>query len=124
MFTENEQLKLKQLEKVLDMMHRCNRYLDGDKKVLQTEACNWLPTLKADAEKRVELRTRVLRRLSAYYAKKCFGLYLASLQMAENEHTEPPFKLNTEAGWNPDGVRYNNELLIYGVHRDINAVRA
>ena len=119
-----QQTKLRQLQKILAMMALCHRYLQADQKNLLTGACNPWSSLKADAEKRVELRTRVMARLKAYYAKKCFGLYLASLQEVENQPPEKPIKLNTDAGWNPEGVRRNNELIIYGPNRNLNALPA
>ena len=124
MLIENELLKLEQLVKILELIDRCQRYLEGDKKTLRTEACNWLPSLKTNAEKRIAMRTQVITRLRAYYAKKCFQLYLAALQGVEDKQPDTPLKLNSDAGWNPDGVRHNNELLIYGPTGDQNALRA
>ena len=118
------ELKLSQLQKIQTMLTLCQQYVDGDKKTLQTDACNWLPTLKHEVQQRVEFRTHVLRRLKAYYAKKCFQLYLASLQAVELQQPEIPLKLNTDAGWSPEGVKRNNELIIYGTQNHQNPIRA
>jgi len=62
------------LVKILDMISLCQRYIEGDCKTLNTEACQWLNTLKTETENRIEFRRQVMARLQAYYAKQVFAL--------------------------------------------------
>jgi hypothetical protein len=68
----SELIKVQQLQKVLSMIALCQQYLDGDKKALQTGTGN------RDTEKRIEFRTRVMRRLKKYYMGKCMELLVCS----------------------------------------------
>jgi hypothetical protein len=77
MNTLNPQTQLKthqKLVKILDMINLCQRYLEGDHRTLNTEACTWLSSLKIETEKRIEFRKRVLARLRTYYATQVFAL--------------------------------------------------
>lgn len=62
------------LVKILDMISLCQRYIDGDLKTLNTEACTWLSNLKTETEERIAFRQQVVKRLQAYYAKQVFAL--------------------------------------------------
>jgi hypothetical protein len=74
MNTTNHLGQIQKLEKITSMIILCQRYLDADHKTLNSEACNWLHTLRAATQHRIEIRTKALARLKSYYAKNAFAL--------------------------------------------------
>ncbi len=62
------------LVRILNMITLCQRYIEGDTRTLNTEACNWLSTLKTETENRIAFRRQVLLRLQKYYARQVFNM--------------------------------------------------
>ena len=71
---QNHLTQIEKLEKIAGMIILCQRYLDSDNKTLSSEACNWLSTLRAATQHRIEIRTKAIARLKIYYAKNAFAL--------------------------------------------------